>query len=211
MRHGAKVEVEVDPEGKPGEFYKTEALRVGEGIFKFDADDEVSMGSNIRVENGKDIWRVVDIMDEMSRFEGKIGHKVFVQRVGHNGQLIDHNAESRASFYGPTAIGVMQVGGVGNTATGSALVNVQAEQTINKLMEVFQKSDEIEDTDKEQALEALEKITQLSRREQTRGVLDWIKRSVTTVAEIATRGQQLATVVMPLVEEIRKHWPHIPW
>lgn len=211
MRHGTKVEVQNAPETNPAHWHKTKALRVGEGVFKFVMQDQIEIGANIKIEDGRDIWRVVDIMDEMSRFSGKVGHKVFVQRVGRDGNLIDHTTDARMAFYGPTAVGVMQTGGTGNTATGTATVNIELKQDLDRVNEVFQDSDEIDEADKEEASEALDKIATLAGREQSRTVLERIRRLAGTVADIATRGNQLVTVAGPLIQKIHEHFPNIQW
>lgn len=198
MRKG----VEVQLEDARGSVINTKAIWIDKETFVFPKNISIEVGTQFQMKDGDDWWEVTDKQDEMSRFEGKVGHLITAERVGPDRKRIRRDSEASAVIH--TLIGGVQIGGSHNTQIVS--VNHRFDQNIIELRQLIEKSSELTGYQKEDAIDALAKLPALTKQEGSDAATKRAKEKLEIVRSVISIGKDLAIVAMPYLEAIARHW-----
>jgi hypothetical protein len=181
---------------------ETEALAIREdNSFQFPASSDIAIGDVIQPKNASSFWKVSDVD---ASYELKVVHHldVSVVKIDKLGNEIKVN-DGHAVFYGNITGGV-QVGGQNNTQTVTINNNPGLADALNSLIGLI-KSADIDDLEKEDALEGLQRIGQLAEKEKTPGVLERVKSKLDLVKSAVEVGK-IAKDALPYIALIGSYF-----
>ncbi|MGB7202720.1 MAG: hypothetical protein WBD16_10670 [Pyrinomonadaceae bacterium] len=181
---------------------ETEALAIREdNSFQFPASSDVAIGDVIQPKNASSFWKVRDID---AAYELQVIHHldVSVVKIDKLGNEIKVN-DGHAAFYGPVSGGV-QVGGHDNTQTVTITTDPYFVGALNSLIGLIKTAD-IDDLEKEDALEGLQRIGQLAEKEKTSGVLERVKSKLELVKSAVEVGK-IAKEALPYITTIAAYF-----
>jgi len=170
-------------------------------MFQFAEQVDVRIDDIIKLKQGRDLWKVYDIEDKIIgdvyvNFEAK------VVKVNPNGIEITKNKKEQTVFNAPIYGGV-QVGGQNNSQNISINIQNEIDKILNELQKVIVKSN-IEELQKEDAEEAIIRISKLSKQEQNEQTISRLKSRIELLREIINTGKELAPLATPLIISLAK-------
>lgn len=112
------------------------------------------------------------------------------------------NSESsnNAVFNAPIYGGV-QIGGTQNSQ--NVAKNTEIEKVVSELIGLL-KNSALSDLDKEDAIEAVSKVPDLTKREQSQDIIERIEKRLTTTATIIQKSKDLALLAAPAIDFLQK-------
>lgn len=174
----------------------SEKNRPDKVMFQFPEAMDIQPGYILQQKGARDLWRVTDVEDEV------------------HGDVYVHFEAKVEKFSGPTSpvTGRSQVivqgsvyGGIqldSPNATQNVSVQVlQTDENLRRLRELLQKAP-ISDLDKEEAGQALDRISQLSRKEQNPEVVGKIKEKLELVRNTFDLAKDIAVTAAPYIAAI---------
>jgi hypothetical protein len=170
----------------------------GENVyFEYAGNTNIERDNVIQIKDSRDIWRVTDV-DE-GTFPG-VKLKVSVIKIDKTGTAIQTNSQGHAVFNAPN-FGAVQVGGQGNVQIVSNTItqNPEIKNTIESLTSLINASS-LGKFEKEEILSDVDRLDQLTKKEQTAEVAELIKKRLETVKtgiEVAKDGGELALKAAP--------------
>lgn len=201
-RQGIDIRVDTQP-GVAGRQYRAKALRVNDDAFLVSKAHPIARGYQLQYLEGTDWWEVIDKEEEWSGSNAMIGYLVTVERVGEDRKRIEKRNESGVVIHGPVTGGI-QVGGTHNVQT--VTVNQQFNESFNRLREAIDGSPELTSYQKEDAIEALNKLPALADAGMSEDVTGRAKDKLEMVKSVISIGKDLAIVAMPYLEALARHW-----
>lgn len=170
-------------------------------MFQFKDRIDVHVGSVLRLKLGSDLWRVVDtedtiIADTFIHFEAKVA------KMLPDGSDARPTSRGQAVFNAPVYGGV-QVGGQQNVQSVNVNTSADVSILIEKLIETISKSP-VPELDREDAVEALKRVQELSTKPQTQEVVERIKARLEIVKTAIELVKDLAPVALPLLGTLAK-------
>ena len=202
---GRGVGIKVEPEpGVPGRQYPAKAIRIApDKLLLSKGRSSIERGHQFQYQEGSEWWEVVDKEEEMSGDDVLIGYLITAESVGQDRKRMKKRDEATVVIHGPVTGGV-QVGGSHNVQT--VTVNQHFNESFNRLREAIEGSPELTTYQKQDAIEALDKLPALAKEERSEGVIKRAKEKLELVKSIISIGKDLAIVAMPYLEAIAKHW-----
>ncbi len=167
-------------------------------IFQFNERINLTVGSVLQLKGGSDLWRVVDTEDHIVA-DTYVSFKAKVVKIFANGEEIQKRITSQAVFNAPIYGGV-QIGGERNIQNIS-LSNVV--DIVAKLDELL-KSSSLPELEKEDAIEAISRIPELAKKEQSGDVLERVKTRLDIVKSTIEVSEDIAKKALPLVAILYK-------
>ena len=164
-------------------------------MFQFPERIDIQPGDVLQQKGASDLWRVTEIEDTVLgdvyiHFEAK------VEKIG---------AAPSGSRTGDVIVQGPNYGGIQlNAAHGTQNISSQVlaiSEPISKLRELLD-NDEIDELDREEAENALERIMQLAHKEQTPNVLARIKEKLDVVNGTFSVATNLAKLAAPYIDAI---------
>ena len=170
--------------------------------FRFKERMDIKVGSVIQIKGGNDLWQVIDTED---RFVGSEFYcfEAYVVKIDRQGRNLSSSKDATVVIHGPVTGGV-QVGGSHNVQT--VTVNQQFNESFNRLREAIEGSPELTSYQKEDAIEALDKLPALANEERSEGIIKRAKEKLEIVKSVISIGKDLTIVAMPYLEAIARHW-----
>lgn len=166
-------------------------------MFQFPKRLDIQPGDVLQQKGAVDLWCVIETEDTV-RGEVYIHFEAKVEKIG---------AAQRGSRTGNVIVQGANYGGIQfNAAHGIQNISshvLSISEPISKLRELL-KNDEIGDLDREEAENALDRITQLAQKEQTPNVLARIKEKLDVINGTFSVAQNLATLAVPYIDAIGK-------
>jgi hypothetical protein len=171
--------------------------RPNEVMFQFPERVDIEHGDVLQQKGASDLWRVTEtedhvVSDTYLYFEAKVEMIGAAPRNSRTGNVIvqGHN------------YGGIQLNATRGTQNVSSQV-VAISEPIYKLRELL-KSGDIGELDREEAENALERISQLAQKERTPEVLGRIKDKLDVVNGIFAVAANLATLASPYIDVISR-------
>lgn len=132
--------------------------------------------------------------------------KISLDDKGRTGSSSASQNNTYFNIYG----GKNQIGGKHNTQNISINSTSEFADLISQLSELINNSSLLED-DKEEVVEAIQKLPELAMREQTPGVLERVQKRLTFVNNITKSAKELYETVRPLLIPLYAYWKiHFP-
>lgn len=165
-------------------------------VFQFKDRINIQVGSILQLKLGKDLWKVVDtedfvIADTFVHFEAR------VVKILPNGKEIQTHSKGQAIFNAPVYGGV-QVGGSQNVQSVSVNLLSDVSETVKKLIEAITNST-LPELKKGDAIEALNRLPELTNKPQTNEVLERVKTRLDLVKTTFDLAKDLAPIAGPLI------------
>lgn len=183
---------------------ETMGEKPGCAIFCFGEAQDIRTGAVIQVKGARDLWRVVDTKDSiMSGVYLK--YEAHAVKISETGKEVYPSSHNSAVFHGPVTGGV-QVGGQHNIQNVSINVNPKFDEAISSLMKLINEDIKLDKYQKEDAIEALKKLPDLAKEEQTEGVIKRAKDKLEIVQSIISVSKDLALVAAPYLPAIAEHF-----
>ena len=166
-------------------------------MFQFPERIDIKPGDVLQQKGAADLWRVTEVEDTLQgdvyiHFEAKVEKIGAVQRGARTGNVIVQGAN-----YGGIQLNAAH--GVQNISSQVLAIS----EPISKLRELLN-HDEIDELDREEADNALDRIAQLAQKEQTPNVLARIKEKLDVINGTFKVAQNLATSAAPYIDAIGK-------
>jgi len=166
-------------------------------IFQFKERISLTVGSVLQLKSGSDLWRVVDTEDRIVA-DTYVSFKAKVVKISANGEEIQTGITSHAVFNAPIYGGVQ----IGERNTQNiSLSNVV--DIVAKLSELV-KSSSLPELKKEDAIEAISRIPELAKKEQSKEVLERVKTRLDIVKSTIEVSGDIAKKAVPLVATLYK-------
>lgn len=170
-------------------------------MFQFKERVDIKVGSVLQLKQGNDLWRVVDTEDEIVNdtfiyFEAK------VVKMSPDGKDVQTGSKSQAIFNAPVYGGV-QVGGSQNVQNISIDSQSNVAELTAKLVDLIKQSS-VPDLNKDDAIEALQRLPDLANKNQTEEVLTRVKTRLDIVKTAIDMGKDLAPIAPPLLLALSK-------
>jgi hypothetical protein len=181
---------------------QSRGIKKDKNIFEFPVNTSIEKDDVIQIEGSRSFWKAFDI-DEEIKFGIPVNLKVRVIKIDNLGNEIRINAEGRAIFHGDIYGGV-QLGGHGNTQNISIsnTVNPDFQASISSLVELIKQSS-INELDKEELVADLDRVNQLSTKEQTTEVIDRAQKKITiikTALEVSDLALKFSPYLIPIAK-----------
>jgi hypothetical protein len=178
----------------------------GKYSFEFTEIGDVRLDSVLQVKGGSDYWRVIDIEEN---FDGNViySYKVSVSRLDGQGNPVKSSYPQQASavFHGDIT-GAVQIGGSQNTQTVNIQINTQFNNAFNKVLELIQKDSHLDEFQKEDAIDALQKLPELAKKEPSESVMKRAKEKLDVVNAAISTSKELALIAAPYLIELAKYF-----
>jgi hypothetical protein len=164
-------------------------------IFQFPQLEDIDVGDVVQLKAGRDQWRVIDTEDNIHG-NVLVSFDVKVQKLNGAPEINPSSSPSRNSvvIHGPV-YGAVQVGS--HSSTQSVVVNFsEVESSLCALKKLIPKSEATE-LKKEEALFALERIAQLSKKEKNSEVIALAKDKLEIVKNTIQTAVELGKIAAP--------------
>jgi hypothetical protein len=176
----------------------------GKKSFEFTEIGDVRLDSVLQVKGGSDYWRVIDIEEN---FDGNAiyCYKVSVSRLDGQGNPVKSSYPQQASavFHGDF-IGAFQQGGSQNTQTVNIQINTQFDNAFNKVLELLQKDTTLDDYQKEDAIDALQKLPDLAKKEPSESIMKRAKEKLDLITSTISVSKETAIIAAPYLLEFAR-------
>ena len=176
----------------------------GSGDFRFLERYDIKKGSILQVKGARDLWKVIDTEDEVQD-EVYVDFKVYVEKIDEQGNQIHVNNEGRLIINAPVQGGI-QVGGSHNVQNVSININPKFDEAINTLRQLITNDKDLSEYQKEDAVEALQKLPELAKKEQSEETLKRAKDKLEIAKSVISISKDLAVVAGPYLLGIAKHF-----
>lgn len=175
--------------------------RPDEVHFDFLERIDIKLGTVLQVKGGNDYWRVIDTEDQIIA-DVYIKFTAKVVKISESGSEIRTGNLAHAVFNAPV-YGAVQVGGQQNSQSVNVSSNSNIDEAIKQLIEIL-KNSSLHELDKEDAIEALNRMQELSKKEPSPGVLERVGSRFKIVTSIIQQSQELAQIAAPFIDTIKK-------
>ena len=165
-------------------------------VFQSPKRIDIRRGSVLQIKGSQDLWRVVDTEDRIIAGE-YVNFEAYVEKVDEQGNAVWPNSEGKAVFNAPVHGGV-QVGGHNNTQNINITSNSSVDEVVNKLVEVL-RSSSLPELEKEDAIEAAQRLPQLAEKEKSTEVLERAKSRLEVIKSTVETGKQVSEIAAPLL------------
>lgn len=169
-------------------------------LFLFKDRINLKAGSVIQIKMGNDFWKVIDTEDKIVG-DTYINFQVRVVKISDEGKTIN-NSQSGHTIFNAPVYGGIQVGG-NNVQNINISIQTELNENIEKLISLITNSS-IPTLEKEDAIEALKRIPELAKKEQTEEVINRVKTRLDIVKSALEIGKELAPIAGPLLIVIAK-------
>lgn len=177
----------------------------GKGKFSFAESLDIQRGSVIQIKGGKDYWRVVDT-EEMFSDDILYEFEVLVEKIDGQGvQTRPSNQQASAVFHGDIT-GAVQIGGNQNTQNVHIQINTQFDNAFNRVLELIQQDTVLDEYQKEDAIDALQKLPELAKKEQTESIIKRAKEKLDVVNSAISTSKELAVISAPYLIELARYF-----
>ena len=127
------------------------------------------------------------------------------ESIRNPGKPTEHFTPSITQHFNAPVHGGVQVGGHKNTQNVNITSNSTVDEVVGKLVEVL-KSSSLPDLEKEDAIEAAQRLPQLAEKEQSTEVLERAKSRLEIIKSTVETGKQLSEVAGPLLLWLFNHF-----
>ena len=180
-----------------------ETLGMTGSKFGFPEPVAVRKGSVLQVKGSRDLWRVMDTEDHIQGGEF-IYLSAIVEKIDAQGHPARPSATGNAIFNAPVHGGV-QVGGHQNVQHISVGANQSIDALVAQLVEVLQSSG-LPDLEKDDAIEAAQRLPQLAQKEQTPDVVQRVKDRLEIIQSSLAIASSVAATAAPIYEALRSYF-----
>ena len=175
---------------------KSSSDGTGQAEFHIAKQVEIPTGSIIKAKGSNDHWKVI-YTEEYCIIDEFCYLKVFTEKIDKIGKPVKPAERANAVFHGPVT-GAVQVGGENNTQNVVITINQAFDNAIAELQKHI-KSSALDELDKEDALEALERLPQLANKKDSPGILERAKERLDKLTRIIGLSADLYTIGPPLL------------
>jgi hypothetical protein len=177
----------------------------GKTNFRFLEQLDIQRGSVIQIKNSRDYWLVKDTEDKVMD-DVLYEFEVLVEKIDEQGlQTRPLSQQASAVFHGDIT-GAVQIGGSQNTQTVNIQINTQFDNAFNKVLELLQKDTNLDEYQKEDAIDALQKLPELAKKEPSESVMKRAKEKLYVVNSSISTGKELAAIAAPYLLELAKYF-----
>lgn len=170
-------------------------------MFQFPEAVDIRVDDIIRLKQGRDLWKVYDVEDKIIG-EIYVNFEAKVVKVNPSGIELTKNKKEHTIFNAPIYGGV-QVGGQNNYQEVSVNIQNEIDKILSELQKIISNSN-IEEIQKEDAEEAIIRISKLSKQEKNEQTINRIKTRIELLKEIINTVKELAPLATPLLLSLSK-------
>jgi hypothetical protein len=102
--------------------------------------------------------------------------------------------------------GALQVGGSQNSQTVNIQINTQFDNAFNKVLDLLQKDTHMGEYQKEDAIDALQKLPELAKKEPSESNMKRAKEKLDVVNSAISTSKELAAIAAPYLLELAKYF-----
>jgi len=172
-------------------------------VFQFAERVDVKPGSVLQIKGSQDFWRVTDTEDHVM-YEEFVYFEAYVEKVDELGKVLRSSAKGQAVFNAPVHGGV-QVGGHQNVQNISVSSGSSMDEVVAKLVELV-KSSSLSALDKEDVIEAAERLPQLAAKDKSPEVIERAKSRLELIKSTLETSKELGTVAAPILTWLYKYF-----
>lgn len=178
----------------------------------------------------EEIDRIIQDLSEMTEGDLKSEIERTLQIQGHSGSLFERwaafvhqarndlrlgmkriemerkkNENARVNI-GDNFTGAVQIGGSQNTQTVNILINTQFDNAFNKILELLQKDTHLDEYQKEDAIDALQKLPDLAKKEPSESIMKRAKEKLELITSAISVSKETAIIAAPYLLELARYF-----